>query len=308
MKKWVSLVLAAALSGILFVSVSHAASALQVTGPSPIHTGALQVAVNNKIVELPSGASVIIYEGTTLVPLNVVRSLGHDVSWDNSNKTASLTTPKGSITLRLGATSATLNGKQVKLSQPVMLRNNYVMVPLRFIAESSGASVGYSSSNQVVYVASATEQELANLALPSLATARATALSLPLVDMLIELEKDPTGNRSLVFFQEGRSDRFISIQNDVMSYYQVINGVKYKKGTAQVRAGQSGAAPFATIPYSLTSSYIGAERPEMSGRMVYFRALPGGGLEYGYATASGMAKVGETTTMELAIPGEQRVN
>lgn len=52
MKKWVSLVLAAALSGALFVSVSHAASALQVTGPSPIHTGALQVSVNNKIVEL----------------------------------------------------------------------------------------------------------------------------------------------------------------------------------------------------------------------------------------------------------------
>ncbi|MBO7748963.1 copper amine oxidase N-terminal domain-containing protein [Paenibacillus sp. MWE-103] len=84
-------------------------------------------------------------DNRTMVPLRVIsENLGAKVAWSKSEVTVIKDGMK--IVLKTDSAVAVKNGKAVQLDVKPYAKNNRVLVPLRFIAETFGCSVDYSHS------------------------------------------------------------------------------------------------------------------------------------------------------------------
>lgn len=91
-----------------------------------------------------SGFPFINKQNRTLVPIRVIsEGLGYEVTWNQEAKVAQISDGKNMIYLKYGSSIAVVNGKQVPLDSTVVVRDNRVMVPIRFISESFGVTVNY---------------------------------------------------------------------------------------------------------------------------------------------------------------------
>jgi hypothetical protein len=89
--------------------------------------------------------------GRVFVPLRgVFERLGATVVY--SNGTINATGNGRTIQLHLGSTQATVNGQSQYLDVAPFLIGARTLVPLRFIAQSLGATVNWNSSNRTVYI------------------------------------------------------------------------------------------------------------------------------------------------------------
>jgi len=89
--------------------------------------------------------------GRVFVPLRgVFERLGASVVYANGQINA---TGNGrNVSLNIGSTNATVNGQPVTIDVAPFLVGPRTMVPLRFIAQSLGASVNYSDANRTVTI------------------------------------------------------------------------------------------------------------------------------------------------------------
>lgn len=93
-------------------------------------------------------------DGTTLVPLRVItEAFGAEVDWEDSTKTITLTYPDVNIVLQIGNIIAHVNDhSETLLEAPALSENGVTMVPLRFISETFGATVGYDNETGAILV------------------------------------------------------------------------------------------------------------------------------------------------------------
>ncbi|WNQ14089.1 stalk domain-containing protein [Paenibacillus aurantius] len=94
----------------------------------------------------------VLKDGRTLVPFRqLFETLGFKVDWvEEGNVRKAIGKKNGqSIELTIDSTTAMVNGKAVALDVPAQIMGGRTMVPLRFVSESSGYEVGFSSSGQV---------------------------------------------------------------------------------------------------------------------------------------------------------------
>lgn len=97
----------------------------------------------------------VMQNGTTLVPLRgIFEELGADVTWSQSKQTIDASNENTKIWLKIGSTTAKVNGKDVKLTTPAKVINGNTLVPLRFISESLGESVKWDNSTRSVIIGS----------------------------------------------------------------------------------------------------------------------------------------------------------
>lgn len=90
-------------------------------------------------------------EGTTMVPVYLVgRVLGADIS--TSDQTISIKKNGRTLTLTLGSVEANLDGQVISLPQAPARVNSELMVPLRVVADTFGASVDWQAQTQTVAV------------------------------------------------------------------------------------------------------------------------------------------------------------
>lgn len=90
-----------------------------------------------------------------LVPMRgILESLGYTVHWQEHTKTVLAVNGDISISLPLNSKSATVNGKTVSIDAPAQLKSERAFVPLRFLAEYSGANVTWNSSTNTVSIQS----------------------------------------------------------------------------------------------------------------------------------------------------------
>ena len=107
---------------------------------SPNDPNEISVLLNGE--RLVFDVAPIIVENRTLVPFRAIfEALDMDVDWNDDTRTAIGTSDNITIELPIDSTTATVNGEAVALDVPAMLYNARTMVPLRFIAESTGADV-----------------------------------------------------------------------------------------------------------------------------------------------------------------------
>ncbi|MDQ6932165.1 MAG: copper amine oxidase N-terminal domain-containing protein [Candidatus Eremiobacteraeota bacterium] len=91
--------------------------------------------------------------GRVFVPLRgVFERLGASVVYANGQINA--TAPGRTISLHIGSTNATVNGKSAVIDVAPFLIGSRTLVPLRFVAQSLGSTVNYDNSTRVVAIKS----------------------------------------------------------------------------------------------------------------------------------------------------------
>ena len=112
--------------------------------------GENKVSMNDEEIEVT--ASYIV-DDTTLVPLRVIsEGLGADVNWDESENTITVEKDGNVISLQIGSTTATINGKAYTLLATAEIKDDTAMVPIRFISEALNANVVWDKDTMKVTV------------------------------------------------------------------------------------------------------------------------------------------------------------
>ncbi len=152
MKRIISLMMAI----IMLMSIVCIAGAEEAAVPEKVEisfkVGDSTLMINGVATEVET--PYIAGAGTTLVPLRVItEAFGAKVTWVNETKEIILEYPDVNITLQIGNVSATVNEHTETLPEaPVLSPNGVTMVPLRFISETFGATVGYDNATAAITV------------------------------------------------------------------------------------------------------------------------------------------------------------
>lgn len=111
----------------------------------------INVYVNDNKLNMPTQA--VMEQERTLVPLrSIFESMGAKVEWDQATKTVTGSKGDTKMKLQIGNKQATVNDNTVTLDVPAIIRNDYTLVPTRFIAESLGSQVGWDNNTKSVLV------------------------------------------------------------------------------------------------------------------------------------------------------------
>lgn len=114
----------------------------------------ISVSLNGSIVDFPNQGPVI-SEGRTLIPLRgVFDKLGYTIQWDGDVKTAYLTKGDDTISITIGEAEYRLNGESCSLDVPAQIINGSTMIPMRAVAEATGASVLWDNDTKIATILS----------------------------------------------------------------------------------------------------------------------------------------------------------
>ena len=111
------------------------------------------VVVNLDGQPLATSTAPVQMNGRTLVPLrDIFEALGAKVNWNAAAQTISATRGTTQIGLAINNRTASVNGAPVTLDQAATLIDGRTFVPLRFIAEATGAKVDWNGTMQTVSI------------------------------------------------------------------------------------------------------------------------------------------------------------
>lgn len=118
--------------------------------------------VNGKKTEVDPGRDttpIIVPEwGRTLLPIrSVIESLGGTISWDGVQQKVTININGNKIELWINKNYAYVNSKKVQIDSQnpkvaPIIKNGRTMLPIRFVAESIGAYVGWYSSDKSILI------------------------------------------------------------------------------------------------------------------------------------------------------------
>ena len=95
-----------------------------------------------------------IVEERTLVPMReVFEAMGFTVYWDDDTSTATLTKAGYNVTATIGDEFITVNGQRRYGDVPPQIINDRFMLPVRLVAEGTGADVDWDGYNVVIVTA-----------------------------------------------------------------------------------------------------------------------------------------------------------
>lgn len=108
--------------------------------------GSPQVTIVNAGASKQNVLSVVpeTISGRTMVPLRgVLDELGYELDYDGKKQIISLSGQGQNIALTLGKEIALVDGREVELDQPAVIKDGRTLVPLRFVSENLGFKVEY---------------------------------------------------------------------------------------------------------------------------------------------------------------------
>ncbi|MET3846514.1 copper amine oxidase N-terminal domain-containing protein [Paenibacillus sp. OAE614] len=238
-----------------------------------------------------TSAQSYIDSGTTVVPLNIVSNFpGVTITWNNAIKTLNLKSSDSNISLQVGDKFALINNVKKNLSYPVKVEKGRVMVPLRFISESVGASVGWNSHTNTVYVSKQSKAVKEKIESNILSEERSGVLSLPRFDLLPEIKISKQYNEDLtqfLYFTEGKADSFFIRTGDVIRYYKINENASNLTWIGKVDLNKKETNKgLSFLPYKIVQEY--GQKPAISNKLVYFKVmLPIMEAEYGFVNQDG---------------------
>ncbi|MFY0544526.1 N-acetylmuramoyl-L-alanine amidase [Brevibacillus sp. H7] len=128
----------------LLLIPSWAVAAASVPGEEPVN-----LVIEGQTVE--PDVPPVIQNDRTLVPIRVIaEGLGAEIDWNQETRTATIERNQQKLVLTLNSATAVLNGKAVKLDAPPTVRNQRMLLPLRFVGEALGSTVGWDSTTRTV--------------------------------------------------------------------------------------------------------------------------------------------------------------
>ena len=143
-----------ALSGNNVLSLSTFRHGLVLVGTPPI-----TIEIDRQLLQ--TEVPPLILEGRTMVPLRAIfEALETDVDYDPDTRLITGTRGATRIELTVDSTAATVNGEAVNLDAPATVMDGRTLVPVRFIAESTGQDVGWEARTRTVLI---TTEEISNI-------------------------------------------------------------------------------------------------------------------------------------------------
>ncbi|MFX4263460.1 copper amine oxidase N-terminal domain-containing protein [Pelotomaculum propionicicum] len=111
----------------------------------------IKVKINDQVLYFD--VNPIIDNGRTLVPVRgIFENLGADVQWIAQTSTVLATRGDTQVKLQIGNANAYVNDQVIPLDVPAKIVNGSTLVPVRFISESLGATVGWDSGSSTVLI------------------------------------------------------------------------------------------------------------------------------------------------------------
>ena len=124
----------------------------QMVGSLTVHAQQIGVTVDGARVNFPDAQPVII-NGRTLVPMRgVFEQMGFVGDWNPQTQTSTLMRAGMNIAVRSGDEFFTVNGVQNFPEVPPQLLGGRFMIPLRAVAESTGANVSWNENTRTVII------------------------------------------------------------------------------------------------------------------------------------------------------------
>jgi len=148
MKKWIFLLFVAAFMLIANAGWTSAAAApSKKDAPVPVP----KLYLNGIALETEAPPEMV--NASVLVPARTItESLGFKVDYDAKNKQVKVQDGTLLILMKLNDPKATVNGKEVTLVEPPLLRSDRTMVPVRFVTETLGLEVYWDNSTKSVFL------------------------------------------------------------------------------------------------------------------------------------------------------------
>lgn len=116
-----------------------------------VSAASVRVTLNGK--QLSFDSAPYIENGRVLVPMRgVLESLGYTVQWQEHTKTVLAMKDGMDISLPLNSKTVTVNNEKVTIDVPAKLNGSRTFVPLRFLAEYSGADVQWDEASSTVII------------------------------------------------------------------------------------------------------------------------------------------------------------
>lgn len=111
----------------------------------------IMVRLNNEYIKFDQPPVII--SDRTLVPMRFIfEKFGMTVDWDNLTNTASATDGKTNISFTIGSNIVVLNGKEFEIDVAPIMLSDRTLIPLRFLSENLGYTVGWNEYAQEVTI------------------------------------------------------------------------------------------------------------------------------------------------------------
>ncbi|WP_164515110.1 N-acetylmuramoyl-L-alanine amidase family protein [Paenibacillus lentus] len=104
-------------------------------------------------LEQPEGAQAGLVNGSVMVPIRVIsEGLGYEVGWEKQNGTVSIKQGDRSLQLFIDNEKAIVDGSDITLSSPPLLKEDTTLVPLRFVGEQMGLQVSWDNETKSAHL------------------------------------------------------------------------------------------------------------------------------------------------------------
>ncbi len=135
-------------SGLLFVILTLIGS-VPAQAEDVDYNYDVRIEINS--MRIPYDVPPLIKENRVLAPLRATfEALGASVLYDHATKEITVRHPRAEVRLRVGGSTALVNGQERPLDVPAMLFINRVLVPVRFIGEAIGVKVSWDGNSRTI--------------------------------------------------------------------------------------------------------------------------------------------------------------
>ncbi|MHA0855361.1 N-acetylmuramoyl-L-alanine amidase [Paenibacillus sp. CMAA1364] len=118
-------------------------------------SGHSNVYLNGKELEFATNVKMENINNNIMIPIRVVsENLGFEVLWQQKERTVTIKNKQSVIKLVVNQKTAYVDSKKATLSIAPILKNDTVMVPLRFVGEEMGLLVDWNNKTKTVYLLS----------------------------------------------------------------------------------------------------------------------------------------------------------
>ena len=119
----------------------------------------IPVYLNRVKVDFPDQKPYVDENGRTLVPVRFIsEALGANVKWDDIKKTVTITKGQNIVILTIDKKIIIVNGKEKAMdTEAIVTDQGRTMVPVRFISEALGQTIGWDQDTCSVYIGEGAE-------------------------------------------------------------------------------------------------------------------------------------------------------
>jgi len=113
----------------------------------------VSVTVDGRKVVFPDAKPFIDENGRTLIPVRfVTEDLGATVEWNAQDREVYITKDGVYIMIRIGQEIILVNGRTKAMDTKAIIKEDRTYVPIRYVAEELGATVGWDASTRTVII------------------------------------------------------------------------------------------------------------------------------------------------------------